>query len=86
MIAITHAVLLLCINSTHFMVHIVSQFQALQNIIESSKSWPLVVSNCALQVDRVQLYLDRKFTFRCVLQSVLSRKSMYGHFPAKQQV
>lgn len=58
---------------------------ALQNIIENSKSWSLVVSNCTLHVDRVQLYLDRKFTFRCALQSVLSQKSMYGHFPAKQQ-
>jgi hypothetical protein len=78
--------LLLWINYTNFIIHIVSQFQALQNIIENSKSWPLVVSNCALQIDRVQLYLDRKFTFRCVLQSVLSQKSMYGQFPAKQQV
>jgi len=82
MTASTNAVIMLWTNYTYF----VSQFQALQNIIENSKSWSLVVSNCTLQVDRVQLYLDRKFTFRCVLQSVLSQKSMYGQFPAKRQV
>jgi hypothetical protein len=81
-----NAVIMLWINYTYFIIHIVSQFQALQNIIENSKSWSLVVSKCTLQVDRVQLYLDRKFTFRCVLQSVLSQKSIYGQFPAKQQV
>jgi len=86
MTASTNAVIMLWINYTYFIIHIVSQFQALQNIIEKSKSWSLVVSNCMLQVDRVQLYLDRKFTFRCVLQRVLSQKSMYGQFPAKQQV
>jgi hypothetical protein len=85
MILITSA-LWLWLNYAYFIIHILFQFQALQNITEKSKSWPLVVSNCAVQVDRVQLYLDRQFTFRCVLQSVLSQKSAYGQFPAKQQV
>lgn len=86
MTACTNAVIMLWIIYTSFIIHIVSQFQALQNIIENSKSWSLVVKKCTLQVDRVQLYLDRNFTFRCVLQSVLSQKSMYGQFPAKKQV
>jgi len=86
MVASTNAVIMLWINYIYFVIHIIFLFQSLQNIIENSKSWSLVVSNCTLHVDRVQLYLDRKFTFRCVLQSVLSQKSMYGHFPAKQQV
>jgi hypothetical protein len=58
----------------------------MNNIAENSKSWPLVINKCALQLDRVHINLDRKLTFRCILKSVLSQKYMYGHFPAKHQV
>ncbi|XP_021913720.1 DALR anticodon-binding domain-containing protein 3 [Zootermopsis nevadensis] len=57
----------------------------MKNIIENSKFWSLVVSKCSLQLDRVQIHLDRKLTFKCVLQRILSQKCMYGQFPAKHQ-
>ncbi|XP_069704881.1 DALR anticodon-binding domain-containing protein 3-like isoform X3 [Periplaneta americana] len=57
----------------------------MQNLVSCSKSWPLVVSRCAVQLDRVQIYLDRSQTFRSVLQLILSRKLVYGHCPTKQQ-
>ncbi|XP_023718732.1 uncharacterized protein LOC111870570, partial [Cryptotermes secundus] len=75
----------LAIIHTYFTIHIVYQFQVIQNIIETSKSWPLVVSKCAIECNRVQLYLNRKLTFKYVLHSVLSQKCMYGQFSSKQQ-